>query len=58
MVLLLGLDVEVVDEDDEADEEQPLSTAAPSTTAARASVTARGDPSRALVGYPAMSEGP
>jgi hypothetical protein len=52
------LDVEVVEEDDEADEEQLLTAAAPSTTAASATITPRGDPSRALVSCPAMSEAP
>jgi hypothetical protein len=52
------LDVEVVEDEDEADEEQPLSAAAPSTTADSASITARGDPGRALVLCPAMSEDP
>jgi hypothetical protein len=52
----LGLDVEVVEDEDEADEEQPLSAAAPTTTAESASITARGDRSRVLVSCPAMSE--
>src|SRR5207302_1467989 len=44
--------------DVEADGERPLSAAAPSTRAVSVSITARGDPSRALVSCPAMSEGP